>query len=707
MVTFLQELQEIDTLEDSLEVLNATATITPSIQKAIDFSIQAHQGQTRKSGIPYVIHPICVASIVAFYGGDEAMICASLLHDVVEDTHFSLQEVRDGFGDEVAEIVDALTKIVELRDENIPSGISDAKILASALSFRKVLLASIQDVRAIFVKICDRLHNMLTLDALDEKKQIKISEETLVVYAPIAYRLGIASIKNELEDRSFYYIFKEEYHKIQTLLKENALVFNGKLAEFVEKLQTLLFEIGLTQEDFEIQSRLKRPYSIYLKMQRKGVGIEEILDLLAVRVILKEKIDCYKVLGAIHLQFKPIISRFKDYIAIPKENGYQTIHTTIFDASSIFEVQIRTQEMQKSAEYGLAAHWKYKMGNQISLDWLNIEYKDQNIGEFYELIKSDLYREDIAVFSPRGDIYSLPSGSVALDFAYAVHTELGDNAVEAYINHQKSSLLERLNSGDIVRIITGERNGMRCSWIPLVQTAKAKNKIRISCQNKLKAVENKITIQILATLFNQKHAKIEQMLQQHNINNLLHLNITQFKEAVVKLLTSMRRKSSLFARLRFLNWAIKEYLFDNIKILSHKYVDGILHDYCCYPKQGDEILGILDNQKVIIHHKLCEKVKITETTKMLYVTWAEQNKAKYKIIAMLEDRRGSLAKFLLDLAKYDCNLLNISYKGYKDQLLVHFEIIVEIENKEVKELKNFVLHRYNIVEFQNIKDAYQ
>lgn len=705
-MNLFKTLQECKSLDEAIIHLDGLTSITPKISKALDCAKSAHQGQIRKSGEPYIVHPVCVACIVAFYGGDEAMICSALLHDVVEDTELSLDEVREEFGDEVAQIVDALTKIVELRDENIPQGNTDSKILSSALSFRKVLLASITDVRAIFVKICDRLHNMLTLDALSENKQIKISEETLVVYAPIAYRLGISSIKNELEDRSFYYIFKEEYQKIQSFLGENALALKGKIDEFVQKLTERLVAEGI--QDFEIQSRLKRPYSIYLKMQRKGVGVEEILDLLAVRVIVKNDIDCYRVLGVVHLQFKPIVSRFKDYVAIPKENGYQTIHTTVFDESSIFEVQIRTQKMQKNAEYGLAAHWKYKMGSQTSLEWLNnIEYKDQNIEEFYELVKNDLYREDIAVFSPRGDVYSLPTGSVALDFAYAVHTDLGDLAIEAYVNNQKASLLERLKSGDIVRIIKGKRSGMRCSWIPLVQTSRAKNRIRIGCQNKLKEVENKITLQILKTLINKNNGEIKEAIEKCSLHHLENLNFNGFRESVLKIVGYFRSKGSFFTKLRYLNWELKEYNFESLRILSHKPIEGVLYDYCCYPKQGDEVMGIVENHKVAIHHKLCEKVKIANKTKMVYVAWTKDSRVRYKVIAMLEDAKGSLARFLSDLAKLNCNLLNIAYRGYKDQYLAHFEIVLEVDDKSVKEVKNTILNRYKIVEFQNIKDAYE
>ncbi|WP_027327085.1 RelA/SpoT family protein [Helicobacter pametensis] len=695
-------------ISSSLQKLHSLVYVTPRIKKALEFSIGAHKEQYRKSGEPYAVHPICVSCIVAYYGGDEAMICSALLHDVVEDTHFSLEEVRIEFGDEVAEIVDALTKIVELREENIPHGIQNVKILAQASSFRKVLLASIKDVRAIFVKICDRLHNMLTLDALSEQKQRKISEETLVVYAPIAYRLGISSIKNTLEDQSFYYLFREEYEKISEFLGANRLVLEGKLEEFVQKVNQLLLQEGFDPESFEIQSRLKRPYSIYLKMQRKGVGIEEILDLLAVRVILKNPIDCYRVLGIMHLHFKPITSRFKDYIAIPKENGYQTIHTTVFDERSIFEVQIRTFEMQKSAEFGLAAHWKYKMGNQTSLDWLsNIEYKDQDIDEFFELVKSDLYREDIAVFSPRGDVFSLPAGSVVLDYAYAVHTELGESAVGAYVNHQKANLLERLKNGDIVRIITGKASGMRCSWINLVKTSKAKNKIRINCQNKLREVNLLIVMQIFKTFFGKTYAQIEDALKESEINPIAIVGDQELKDTSKKLVEYFYKSGSLLSRLRYLNWGLQEFEFENLKILSHKPVDGVLYDYCCYPKQGDEVMGILENQKVLIHHKLCEKVKIQDHTKMVFVDWVGKVGAKYKIIVILEDTKGALARFLLDLAKYGCNLTGIFYKGYQDQFLTHFEVDIEVDSKSIKDLKNAISGKYKIVEFQNLKDAYQ
>lgn len=375
---------DIDTIEKATERLENILfhSMTPKVRNALNYCIAAHEGQFRKSGIPYAIHPILVSCIVAYYGGEESMICAALLHDVVEDTDYDIELIKDEFGSDVASLVDSLTKIIDIRKEELPSSSdTNEKLVASALSFRKMLLASIKDIRALVIKISDRLHNMLTLDVLPEHKQRRISEETLVVYAPIAHRLGISSIKNELEDRSFYYIFRDEYNKINAYLNEHRQNLILKLNTFIAKISSLLMKGGLLDSDFRIESRIKRPYSIFLKIQKKGVSIDEILDLLAIRIIVNKDIDCYKALGIIHLNLKPIISRFKDYVALPKENGYQTIHTTVFDESSIFEIQIRTIKMHNSAEFGVAAHWKYKnTGIVPSMDWLsNLQYQDNNI----------------------------------------------------------------------------------------------------------------------------------------------------------------------------------------------------------------------------------------------------------------------------------------------------------------------------------------
>ena len=371
---FLEEVAGITSPKAATELLYSLIEVTPNIQNAIAFATEAHKTQKRKSGEPYIVHPLLVSCIVAYFGGDEVMVCAALMHDVVEDTEYTLEDVKRDYGEDIASLVDGLTKIVTIRAEELPASHSNEKLVVAALSFRKMLITSIKDVRVLVVKLCDRLHNMLTLGALPPNKQRRISEETLVVYAPIAHRLGISSLKNELEDRSFYYIFPQEYRRIEDYFLSHKQTIQLKLNAFIQKVRKSLIQEGVPESEFEIASRIKRHYSIYLKMQRKGISIDEVLDLLAIRVIVKTPLDCYKILGILHLKFKPIMSRFKDYIALPKENGYQTIHSTLFDDSAIFEVQIRTEDMHRSAEYGIAAHWKYKTGGNStgpSLDWLN------------------------------------------------------------------------------------------------------------------------------------------------------------------------------------------------------------------------------------------------------------------------------------------------------------------------------------------------
>lgn len=711
---FFDTLGRITTENEATQTLFDLCNTTTKIQNALTIATKYHKGQKRKSGEPYIVHPICVACIVAFYGGDEAMICSALLHDVVEDTACDIEEIKRGFGQDVATLVDALTKIVEIKKEELNSNYSNQRLAIPALSFRKMLVTAIDDPRALVIKIGDRLHNMLTLDALPHDKQIRISEETLVVYAPISHRLGISSIKNELEDRSFHYIFPQEYKEIQDFIKENKQPLSLKLNHFINKIAAMLLANGFLQTDFKIESRVKRPYSIYLKMQRKGVSIDEILDLLAIRVIVKNPLECYKVLGIIHLNLKPIVSRFKDYIALPKENGYQTIHTTIFDESSVYEVQIRTLDMHKIAEYGIAAHWKYKTGGITpSLEWLtHLQYQNNTIEEFYELAKNDLYQEDIVVFSPAGDTYTLPVGAVTLDFAYAVHSQLGDNAKEAYINNQKVSLLHTLKSGDIVRIVTDEKSMPKTTWIDAVKTSRAKSHLRLYRQNQIREVEKKSAINILATIFGKNYRTFERYISIKGLDNSIYKvtkDVGFLQEVKNKIKQSFNTESNFFARIRMNMLKLKKIALENFTIYSNRTVNEALFDYCCHPKYGDEILAVMDGQKAVIHHKLCEKLneEIKAGAKMVFVEWAKKSRTAFKVIVALEDKKGTLANFLNSLAKMNCNIIGVSYTGYKSQFSTHCEILFETDAKDIKPLKELLMTKYKIIEFLSLKDAYQ
>ena len=475
MDAFLQRVQNIHTIKEAEAFLWEHIPDPNRITiKALSIAIDAHKHQIRKSGEPYVIHPILVACITVQFSNDEIMVQAALLHDVVEDTNITIEELEVIFSEDVVHIVEGLTKIVKIRDEKLIASSSNERLMNSALTFRKMLIASIKDIRILVIKLCDRLHNMLTLDSLTIEKKKRIAEETLVVYAPIAHRLGISKLKNYLEDLSFSYIYPDEYKAIDDYMNDNAQNLQFKLNSFIQRVTHTMHEDGFSENSFEILGRVKHYYSIYLKMQRKGIGIDEVLDLLAIRIIVNNSIECYKVLGLLHINYIPLVSRFKDYIAVPKENGYKTIHTTLFKEEGIVEAQIRTIQMHRLAEYGVAAHWIYKEGSSsVNLEWLeSLNYQNKSVEESYEIVKADLFSEDIIVFSPKGDYYTLPKDSVVLDFAYAVHSKIGNYAKEALVNKHRCSLLTRLNNGDIINILKDEQEHLHCSWVDSVKTKK-------------------------------------------------------------------------------------------------------------------------------------------------------------------------------------------------------------------------------------------
>ena len=686
---FLEQLIEqilaCKNVSEAIKLLFSLCERSEILDKAIDSCVTSHAGQYRKSGEPYAIHPILVASIVANMGGDESMVIAALLHDVVEDTDVTLGELQAEFGDEVAKLVEGLTKIVAIRENKLASSDSNEKLASSALTFRKMLLISIEDVRVLVVKLCDRLHNMLTLEALRPEKQKRIAEETLMVYAPIAHRLGISSIKNMLEDLSFKYAMPEEYAKIDSYLNKNKQQLSLKLNAFHEKVSQILLENGFIEGTFEIQKRIKHYYSIYLKMQRKGISIEEVLDLLAIRIIVQKPLDCYLALGNLHINFNPLISRFKDYIALPKQNGYQTIHTTIFDNKSIFEAQVRTYDMHKTAEYGVAAHWKYKNGEgsllNPKLDWLNDismqnSENEGNVEELYEYAKDSLYIEDIAVYSPKGEVFTLPRGATALDYAYEIHSEIGLYAKEAYINRVRMPLLTELKNGDIVRIVTGEEAKFRCSWINSVSKD-----------------------------------RILEWIESENLGKKVFRAATdsEYLQEVANMLKKYIRKERPFMISLGDKYQIKKQKFENIVIYSNHKISNVEFDYCCNPKRGDSIVGFKNGHTVTVHHKLCERAGklMDKGDEIIFVKWTRNAPHRYKILLNLENRKGALAEFLTYLARLDINLATISLNEANDLSGDTFEISVEIaENIDANEIKEKIKDRYKIIDFVSQSDPY-
>jgi RelA/SpoT family (p)ppGpp synthetase len=712
---FLELIKKLKRVDDAIKVLDRQIPIQGDVERALSFAIEAHRGQRRRSGEDYVIHPILVAAITASISSDETMVISALLHDVVEDTPYSTEDIASRFGDDVKHIVEGLTKIVEIRGEELIPSSSNEKLITSALSFRKMLIASIEDVRVLIIKLCDRLHNMLTLDALPPGKQLRISEETLVVYAPIAHRLGISKIKNLLEDLSFRYIYPEDYRKIDEYIKTNDQNLHISLNSFIGKVKNVLCQNGFHRDDFEVIGRVKHYYSIYLKMHRKGIGIDEVLDLLAVRIIVDKPIECYEALGVLHLEFKPLISRFKDYIALPKDNGYQTIHTTLFDDESIVEAQIRTKQMHKLAEYGIAAHWKYKNGgtDSIKLEWLkSLPYQDDSIEEFYELAKNDLFSEDIAVFSPRGDYFTLPKDSVVLDFAYAVHSEIGERATSAYVNKERVSLLTILKNGDIVRIITDDKPVLHCSWYDTVKTSKAKEGIRSQCRQRIREVDGIVGYNILSTLFDKSPEEIEDLVRQASIQESVHripskldvLRQAIHKIAKIKSIKEVRAWE--FLKKGYKRPVVKE--LDHFRFFSNRPLDRVEFDFCCHPKMGDDIVAFYKQNRAIIHHKLCQKAydMMRDGESMIYVEWKKSKIGSYRLIIALQNQKGVLARLLAKISNLGLNVISIEMGINRGDRAEYCQLEVESEKLDKKQISTELSRKFKLIDIQSLDDAY-
>lgn len=457
-----------------------TADQLAFVESAYQFAARAHEGQTRASGQPYIVHPTQVAGTLANLGLDPDTVAAGFLHDTVEDTSVTNDDIKEKFGADVAFIVDGVTKLNKYEYK------SHKEFLAE--NHRKMLIAMAKDLRVILVKLADRLHNMHTLEHLRPDKQRRIAAETLDIYAPLADRLGIGTIKWELEDMSFHYMNPEAYYKIVSMMDAKRSEREGYIKDAIDYLRGTLDSLGIK---YDISGRPKHIYSIYKKMVNKHKDFNEIYDLLAVRVIVPTVKDCYAVLGAVHTKWKPMPGRFKDYIAMPKANGYQSLHTTIIGpGGKPLEIQIRTEEMHKVAEYGVAAHWAYKRGNfqgvdekdggalDIGREILELQKDSSDADEFMEAVHSDIFADKVYVFTPKGEVYELPKGSVTLDFAYAIHTQVGDHAIGAKVNDKLVPLDYKMKNGDVVDILTQGNARPSRDWAEMVKTSRAKNKIR-------------------------------------------------------------------------------------------------------------------------------------------------------------------------------------------------------------------------------------
>lgn len=696
---------------------NCTNVDLDIVNKAFNLAYEAHKEQKRESGEPYIIHPIDVAVILAELGMDTSTIVAGLLHDVIEDTDYTYDDIKNIFSEEVANLVSGVTKITKMEYKS--------KEEQQADNFRKMLLAMASDIRVIIIKLADRLHNMRTLKYMPKEKQKRISKETLDIYAPLAHRLGISKVKWELEDLCFRYLHEEEYYDLVHQISEKRVERETYIAQIIKDLYSKLEEAEI---DSDIDGRPKHFYSIYRKMVTKNKSIEQIFDLTAIRILVNSVKDCYEVLGIVHTIYKPIPGRFKDYIAMPKPNMYQSLHTTVIGPQGkTFEIQIRTFEMHKTAEYGIAAHWKYKEGDtsdtkgksfENKLVWLRdmLEWQKEtsDAEEFMEGFKINLFTDEIFLFTPKGVVIDLPNGATPIDFAYRIHTDIGNKCIGAKVNGKIVPLDYKLKTGQIVEILTSNSSkGPNMDWLSIAKSNQAKSKIKAWFKkakkeeniNKGKEVfEKELKKQSVHYVDIAKGESYDKFIKRYNINCMDDLYALVGLGAIVasSFIAKLKEENlSKEEKDKNLNKAIEENISKNEK--KKKYtsygvtVKGennlmVRFAKCCNPVPGDDILGyITKGRGVSIHRKDCGNLNSLikeDPQKVVDVSWGTSKGVAYmaEIQVKTEDKSGILSdvmNILMD-SKLPLNALNAkSAKGN----LAYINIKIKIDTVEqLKEL---------------------
>ncbi len=669
-----------------------------SIRKAYLVAHEAHEGQSRFSGEPYITHPIAVAGILAQMHLDAPTLQAALLHDVIEDTKVSKQAIAEQFGQDVAELVDGVSKLTQIKFEN--------KAEAQAENFRKMVLAMAKDIRVVIIKLADRLHNMRTLGVLPEAKRNRIALETLEIYAPIANRLGMHSFRIEFEELGFAARYPLRYK----VLKKSVTKARGNrkeiLTEIEATLQKALRNTGIAA--IKILGREKHLYSIYKKMVNKHIAFSEIMDRYAFRIIVSSVDSCYRVLGSMHTSFKPVPERFKDYIAIPKANGYQSLHTVLFGPYGVpIEIQIRTDDMDAMAESGIAAHWLYKSSakskNRAHLRaqaWLQGLVEMQKGGdsslEFIENVKIDLFPDEVYVFTPKGNILELPRGACPVDFAYAIHTDIGNACVAAKINRRLSPLSTQLLSGQTVEIVTAPEARPNPAWLNFVVTAKARSEIRQSVQ-KQKLGES---IQLGRRLLERALSTLSLRLEDISPENLRHvLRESKFKN-LDQLLESMGLGSQIpLAVARRLAFAVKDEVLEEEKekqkatrlLAKHPLIikgsEGLVVTFadCCRPIPGDVIIGILSaGHGMVIHREQCKEVQhLHGTPTCIYLSWQDETPREFytEIVADVYNKRGVLAELAATISHSSADIEDVKVKD-KDGRYSEVSMLVTVRDRK-------------------------
>ena len=701
------------------------------ISKAYDVADEMHRNQLRKSGEEYLIHPVAVAEILAELGMDSETIAAGLLHDVIEDTPYTLEQMEKEFGNEVAELVDGVTKLSALKFES--------KEERQAENLRKMFLAMAKDIRVLIIKLADRLHNLRTINYMTHEKIVEKCQETLDIYAPLASRLGIYSMKMELEDIALKFLEPNAYYDLAEQVSERKGERESAINKVVEEISKALDEIGIEHETY---GRSKHFYSIYKKMKYQHKNLDEIFDLMAVRIIVNSVRDCYAALGLVHTMWTPIPGRFKDYIAMPKPNMYQSLHTTVIsDSGKPFEIQIRTQEMHHIAEYGIAAHWKYKEGiasdkEEVKLSWLRqaLEWqKDVNDPkEFMESLKMDLFSNQVFVFTPQGDVIELPAGATPLDFAFKIHTDVGCKCVGAKVNGKMVTIDHRLENGNIVDIVTSPNAaGPSIDWLKIAKSSSARNKIRqwLKKENKSDTVDkgkdtfnqylrrkgydprilmtNNYMLRAAKDLgFKDTDDLYNQLSYGGNLQTRVANKLQSYEDDRLKLETEEKNKSLIDdlneisektqkkleqLRLADADTGVVVEGVDNLMITIAK---------CCTPVPGDEIVGyITKGRGITVHRTDCDNMKALsdeDKQRLIDVSWDPNLLDKYydgEISIIAKDQKGMLSSISKVCEDMDVRIVGLNARANKDEtvrinltLMIHDRSQIEKLSRSFKSI---------------------
>lgn len=684
------------------------------LKAAYDFSAAAHEGQKRQTGEPYFIHPCAVVNILVDLGFDDvSTLVAAFLHDVLEDTPVTSDELEQKFGKEVLELVEGVTKLDKIKFVSAED--------EQAENLRKMFFAMAKDYRVIIIKLADRLHNMRTLDALKPEKQIKIATQSLKIYAPLAGRLGLSFVKCEMEDLAMRYLYPDDYYELVEFIKTKSKERQQFIEKICDELKAKLQELGI---EGEVNGRQKHLYGIYKKMLKQGKNIEQIYDISAVRVIVNEVQDCYTVLGAIHTMWMPLPGRFKDYIAMPKPNGYQSLHTTVITKfKETFEIQIRTYEMHRVAEYGIAAHWKYKEGKtgatkiDDQINWLrevmDTQRESSDSHEFLENIEGNVFTDEVYVFTPKGKVLNLPVGSTTVDFAYAIHSAVGNKCIGAKVNGKIVPLNTVLNTGDIVEILTtNSGKGPSRDWIKFVKTASARTKIRQYFKKEMKEENIKRGKDMLEREAKRRGYNLSELLSTAGLNYIMNRYTLSSiddlyasvgfgglttNQIIVKLIDYFKRdllSKNPVAEIKTTSTTGKSSSGNGVLIRG--YDDFLVRlSHCCNPVPGDKIVGYVSRGRgVSVHCVDCPNVKNMEPERLIEAKWDDvisQNfLASLKIYC--ENKGGILAAVTTIISNMKISITGAFARSDNDNGTAEITVMLEVKSTDqvedvIKKLK--------------------